>query len=230
MVMELYKYGKTVEKYVPKPVLKILEEKKKRVKGVKSMKIIGLTGTSGAGKSTVSEILMKKYGAEIIDADKVAKKLSKKGTMYTKSIIKSFGDEILDWQGELNRKKLANIIYEDEKKREQLNQLTFIYVVGEIKKQINKLNHKKIIVIDAPLLFESKLNQVCDFVIAVIANKEKKIERICKRDGISREEAILRLNAQNTDEFFKENSDYILYNQEEKEDLENQIASIKILQ
>lgn len=194
------------------------------------MKIIGLTGTSGAGKSTVSEILMKKYGAEIIDADKVAKKLSKKGTMYTKSIIKSFGDEILDWQGELNRKKLANIIYEDEKKREQLNQLTFIYVVEEIKKQINKLNHKKIIVIDAPLLFESKLNQVCDFVIAVIANKEKKIERICKRDGISREEAILRLNAQNTDEFFKENSDYILYNQEEKEDLENQIASIKILQ
>lgn len=194
------------------------------------MKLIGLTGTSGAGKSTVSKILQEEYGAEIIDADKVAKQLTKKGTLYTKSIIRSFGDEILDWQGELNRKKLANIIYEDEKKREQLNQLTFIYVVDEIKRQINTLHHKKIIVIDAPLLFESKLNQICDFVIAVIAKEERKIERICNRDGISREDAICRLRAQKTDEFFKENCDYILNNQEEIEDLKEQIASIKILQ
>ena len=152
------------------------------------MKIIGVTGSSGAGKDTLCEILENKYNAEIVDADKIARKLSKKGTMYLKSIVDCFGSNIIDRQGELNRKKLASIIFEDEKKREELNRLTFIYVVDEIKRQINKLK-KDIIVVNAPLLFESNLNQICDFVIAIIADKDIQIERIMKRDSLSKEEA-----------------------------------------
>ena len=133
------------------------------------MKIIGVTGSSGAGKDTLCEILENKYNAEIVDADKIARKLSKKGTMYLKSIVDCFGSNIINRQGELNRKKLASIIFEDEKKREELNKLTFIYVVDEIKRQINKLK-KDIIVVNAPLLFESNLNQICDFVIASIGS------------------------------------------------------------
>ena len=84
------------------------------------MKIIGVTGSSGAGKTEACKIIVKNNDAEIIDADEVAKKLSKKGTMYLNSIIDSFGEDIVYKNGALNRKKLANMIYEDDKKREQL--------------------------------------------------------------------------------------------------------------
>lgn len=191
------------------------------------MKIIGVTGSSGAGKDTLCEILENKYNAEIVDADKIARKLSKKGTMYLKSIVDCFGSNIINRQGELNRKKLASIIFEDEKKREELNRLTFIYVVDEIKRQINKLK-KDIIVVNAPLLFESNLNQICDFVIAIIADKDVQIERIMKRDGLSKEEAEKRINMQNTNEFFEENADYIIYNKESLKDIEKQLKKIKI--
>ena len=191
------------------------------------MKIIGITGSSGAGKDTVCEILEKKYNAEIVDADKVAKELSKKGSMYLNSIVNYFGTDIVNKQGELDRKKLANIIFEDDKKRAELNRLTFIHVVDEIKHRINTLN-KKIIVVNAPLLYESNLNQICDFVIAVIADRNKQINRIMKRDNITKEEAEKRLNIQNTNEFFIDNAEYILYNNESAEKLEEQISKIKI--
>lgn len=191
------------------------------------MKIIGLTGGSGAGKNTVCEIIQKKYKAKVIDADKIAKNLQKKGSMYLNSIIDNFGADIVYKNGELNRKKLANIIYEDDKKREQLNELTFIYVVDEIKKKINKIK-EELIIINAPLLYESNLNQICDYVIAVISDEESRIERICKRDGTTKKEAKKRIAAQNTDEFFIENSDYIIYNQKDMKDLEKQIEKIKI--
>ena len=78
--------------------------------------IIGITGNSGAGKSTVCEILQKRYEAKIINADKIAKELSKKGTSYLAEIVKKFGQEILLENGELNRRKLADIIYHNRKK------------------------------------------------------------------------------------------------------------------
>lgn len=107
------------------------------------MKIIGITGSSGAGKDTICEIIEKKYNAEIIDADKIAKELSKKGTMYLDSIVNCFGTEIINKKGELNRKKLADIIFDDEQKREELNKLTFVHVVDEIQKdkQYKKENY-----------------------------------------------------------------------------------------
>lgn len=191
------------------------------------MKIIGITGSSGAGKDTICEIIEKKYNAEIIDADKIAKELSKKGTMYLDSIVNCFGTEIINKKGELNRKKLADIIFDDEQKREELNKLTFVHVVDEIQKKINNIK-KKIIVVNAPLLFESNLNKICDFVIAVIADRDKQIIRVMNRDNITKELAEKRINAQNTNEFFAENADYIIYNNEDIENIEEQLAKIKI--
>ena len=95
------------------------------------MKIIGITGTSGAGKTTVCEIIEKNYNAKKIDADKVAKELSKSGTEYYNEIIECFGTGILQNVGvavhgdpQIDRKKLANIIFNDDSKREDLNKIT----------------------------------------------------------------------------------------------------------
>lgn len=192
------------------------------------MKIIGVAGNSGAGKTTVCNILKEKYAAHIIDADEIAKKLSKKGTMYLQSIVEYFGHDIIDNRGELKRKELANLIYENEEKRNGLNELTFNYVVREIKNNINKLKDKELIVIDAPLLFESNLDQVCDLVIGVIAKDESKIERICNRDNIDEDLAKKRLNIQKNNEYIKEKADYIIYNDASIKELEKEIEKIKL--
>lgn len=104
--------------------------------------IIGITGSSGAGKSTVAKILEQKYNAKVIMADKIAKTLSKKGSNYWKEIIKNFGTSILQSNGELNRKKLAHLIYHNVEKRNTLNSCTLKYIVQEIKQEIQKLKQQ----------------------------------------------------------------------------------------
>ena len=192
------------------------------------MKIIGITGTSGAGKTTICNILKKQYSAYIIDSDEIAKRLSKKGSIYLQSIVEYFGQGILDNDGELKRSELANIIYESDEKRQRLNNLTFIYVVQEIKDKINQLIGKELIIIDAPLLFESKLNQICDFVIGIIAKDEEKIQRICKRDDISVEMAKKRLNIQITEDEICKKSDFVIENNGNIEQLEKELKKISI--
>ena len=113
--------------------------------------IIGITGSSGAGKSTVCEMIEKTYNSKTITADKIARKLSEKGTEYLNEIIQRFGNNVLTENGDLNRRKLANIIYSSKQKRQELNQITFKYIKKEIEKEIKNSNNK-IITIDAPLL------------------------------------------------------------------------------
>ena len=187
------------------------------------MKIIGVTGTSGAGKTTVCAILKEKYDACIIDADEIARRLSKKGSMYLQSIVEYFGENIIDQEGELKRSELASLIYEDEEKRQGLNRLTFMYVVQEIKNKINELVGKSLIVIDAPLLFESKLDQICDFVIGITAKEEQKIQRICNRDHISYEMAKKRLTIQITEDEIQKKADFVIQNNGDVQVLEQQL-------
>lgn len=185
--------------------------------------ILGITGSSGAGKSTVCEILEKKYHAKIINADKIAKKLSQKGTEYLAKIVQSFGTDILLENGELNRRKLADIIYQDSQKRELLNQCTFQYIKKEIEKQIQEAQ-EELIAIDAPLLFEAKLEEFCNFTIAVIAqNKEMQLQRIMKRDGIEEAHAKQRIAAQPENEYYISKCDYQIINDNKLEDMEAQI-------
>lgn len=187
--------------------------------------IIGITGSSGSGKSTVCSILQKKYNAKIIDADKIAKQLSQNNKEYLADIVNQFGKEIILENGMLNRPKLADIIYNNEEKRELLNKCTFKYIKAEIQKEIGK--YKDIIVIDAPLLFEAGLEKSCDRTIAVISdNKELQIKRIMQRDNIERKIAIDRLNAQKQNEFYIKNCDYVIKNNGDIEDLNNQVDTI----
>lgn len=196
------------------------------------MKVIGITGSSGAGKTTLSKILKEKYHYEVIDADKVARDLSIPGTEYLNKIRLNFGETVFFEDGTLNRKALAQKIYTNKKDLEILNNLTFKFVVEEIEKKILKIQNfqekndlNKFIVIDAPLLFESNLDKKCDCVIALIANENVKINRICKRDNITEEIAKRRLDIQQTDEYYIKKADFIIENNDESK-LEDSIEGI----
>ena len=176
------------------------------------MIVLGITGSSGSGKTATSYILNQRADTQVIDADEIAKELNQIGTEYLKSIRNVFGDSFFFEDGNLNRKALANEIYTSKESLEKLNELTFEYVVKEIVSRLQKIKDKKIVVIDAPLLFEAGLNKYCNYTISLIAEKELKVERICLRDNIDRQTALKRLSIQQNDEFYIKNSDFIIKN------------------
>ena len=172
--------------------------------------ILGITGNSGSGKSHLSQIISKRINAQIIDADEIVKELSEPGNNYYNKIIELFGKQILK-ENKLNKKQIAQIIYNDSEKREKLNKLTYKYVVEEIKKRVEKSKQKNII-IDAPLLFERKLDKIYNKTIAILADFEIKLQRITNRDKIDKKIAKARLDIQPNDEYYKKNADYIIKN------------------
>lgn len=191
------------------------------------MKIIGITGTSGSGKTTLSQLLNKREDVKLIDADKVVREMSIPGTEYLEAIKNTFGEEVFLKDGTLNRKALASKIYNDGQALKDLNKLTFKYVVTEILERIKNTNENdtKYIVIDAPLLFEAGLEKHCNIVIALIADYDLKIKRICRRDNIDKKTAESRLNIQHENSFYTEKADYVITNNENC-DLEKEIKKI----
>ena len=186
------------------------------------MKIIGITGGSGAGKTTVTKYL-KKCGAEIIDADITAREVVEKGKPALKKIEQEWKDVVVN--GVLDRRALANIVFNDSHALHKLNTITHKYIIDEIKKGI-KLSNAEIFVIDAIALFESGLAELCDITVCVIADKETRIKRIMARDELTKSEAMDRINAQKNDDFYKENADFTIYNNDNESNLEEIIERI----
>ena len=171
------------------------------------MIIIGLTGPTGAGKSSLTEIAEAK-GFKVIDCDKTARKATEKGTEALNAVVSVFGDDILFENGELNRKALAEKAFKNRESTELLNKTLLPFIVKLVKAECNSER----VLLDAPTLFESGLDNDCDATISVLANTKIRLERIVKRDNISKEAALLRINAGKSEDFYKQNSDYILYN------------------
>ncbi len=191
-----------------------------------NIKIIGLTGGIATGKSTVSEIL-KNNGYTVIDADIIAREVVRIGKPSYEKIKESFGNEVLLENKEINRKKLGSLVFNDIYKLSLLNELTHPYIYEEILNQINKNKEKnrQIIFIDIPLLFEEedkikKSGIEFDQIWLVASDEDIQVQRLMKRDKISKEEAIKKINLQMNLKEKIDKSDLVIYNNSSKKELE----------
>lgn len=187
---------------------------------MQSSLVIGITGGSGSGKSAVSQIA-KSLGFTIIDADKTAHEIILKGEDAYFEIIENFGDVLLP-DGEINRKKLGNIVFSDKSKLELLNGITHSKIIEKIKSSLMTGKY----IIDAPLLFECGLDSLCDKTVAVVADSDIRIERIVKRSNVSYEYAKGIIKNQPKDDFYIEKADAVIYNNSSLTVLENEVLGM----
>lgn len=177
------------------------------------MKRIGITGPTGAGKTTVLKAL-ESLGVGILDADAVYYDLLSGSEEMKKQLRERFGDGILDNSGAIDRKKLGSIVFADSAALLDLNRITHKYVGEELgrREALAAAAGVKAVAIDAIALIESGLGKSCDAVVCVLAPAEVRIRRIMARDGIPEEYARSRVEAQKPDSFYRENSDLVLEN------------------
>ena len=175
--------------------------------------VIGLTGQTGAGKSTVSKVFVQN-GFRLIDADAISRHVVARGSHCLADLQECFTDAILTPDGELDRKVMASIAFSDHRKLEMLNTIMYPYIVGEILRMIHRFSQQnhKLILLDAPTLFESRADDFCDLIISVVAKPELRMQRIMERDHISEKAAQQRMEMQLTEEFFRLHSDTVLEN------------------
>lgn len=182
--------------------------------------VIGLTGQTGAGKSTVSRIFAAN-GFCIIDADQIARSVVHKGSRCLTELSECF-DNILLPNRELDRVALAKQAFCNKKNLELMNSIMYPYIMGEILRQIhyNARMGYKLILLDAPTLFESRADDFCELIISVMAKEEIRKDRIMKRDQMTESAALARMHVQMPDYFFLEHSDFIIKNNKDLINLE----------
>ncbi len=178
------------------------------------MPIIGLTGQSGAGKGLFCSVCREFDGVYALDTDKTARLVVEKGKPALKELCGYFGEQILHDDGTLNRPLLASIAFSDSEKHEKLNQITHFYILKEIEAWLARMkeNGARAMIIDAPLLFESGADALCDVTVGITAPYETRLARIMERDGIDEESAKRRLDCQMPESFFAQKCTYILSN------------------
>lgn len=177
------------------------------------LKIIGLTGPSGAGKTLFSFFLCAK-GCPCINADELYHSMLIPPSILLDAIRREFGDEFFNENGELDRKALGKFVFSSKEKLELLNATVLPLVIEKMQKIANdyEKNGAKLLIIDAPTLFEAGYDKSCDITVSILAPENIRVERISERDEISIDDAVLRTNAQKNDSFYYERSDRIIIN------------------
>ena len=191
------------------------------------MKIIGLCGGSGSGKGAVGKIFSEN-GYFTIDTDKVYRDITDNTSRCLDALVCEFGGDILNSAGTLNRKALADIVFSDKVKLRRLNAITHKFVLERVRDIITELPPDKYVgaVVDAPLLYESGFDKECDYVIAVVADMELRVNRIISRDGIEREAAYKRINSQISDDHIGALADFVIDNNGDLSMLKDKVLEI----
>ena len=187
--------------------------------------IIGITGSIATGKTLVTNYLREK-GYKVIDADEISRAVLNKGEKGYDEVLKYFSENILDQKKNIDRKKLAQIIFTDEEKRRVLEKIIHPLVINEILNFIDNSDKKEDVFVSMPLLYEINFQKHLDKVIAVYSNRDKQIERLTKRDNISYEYAIKKIESQYPQEKKVELADYVIDNSLSKEETIKNIEKI----
>lgn len=188
---------------------------------------IGLTGGIGSGKSTVSAML-KEAGFSIIDADIIAKSVLEKYPEILEKVKIDFGVGFFDWRGQFRRKEFGNHIFRFPKQRVKYEGIILPYIKKEIEYELEKLKKKgaSMVIVDAPTLIENDLHKDMDYVILVWVDTNTQLQRVRSRDGLSREDAINRINAQIPLEKKKDFANIIIENNDTLVKTKTQVESL----
>ena len=185
--------------------------------------IVGITGSIGSGKTTVAK-LFSRHWFKRIDADEIAHEIIKKNSIAYKKIVKIFGNGILDKNKNIERKKLGDIVFNDRKSLRKLNSITHPIIIAEIKKIQKKCGENTKIVIDAPLLLETKTKNLADKIIVVNCDKKNIMNRIDKKYSKEKIEKILKIQMPPNDKL--KYADFAIDNNKDLKHLEMQVKNI----
>ena len=190
-------------------------------------RVIGLTGGIGSGKSTVSNFLAE-FGAIIIDADKIGHESYLPNTETWQTLVKTFGKEILASDNTIDRKKLGTIVFENPDRLKQFNAIVHPPMFEIAKKKIEESRRKrnKLVVLDAPILFEANWTPLVDEVWVVVANKSNVIKRAVTRSGLPEKQILSRINAQLSNKERIKRAKVVIHNDGTTEDLRKQVKKL----
>lgn len=191
------------------------------------MLLVGLTGSIATGKSTVAAIL-KGMDYTLIDADQIARDVVGPSSPGLKALCSRFGREILDPSGELNRSYLGKIVFHDPLARAWLNDILHPLIIQRMQEEIQKhrSDPEKIIVVDVPLLFETGLDAMMDYIVVVYADEATQLSRLMDRDGLSGEEAKQRIAAQMPVKEKVKKADFVIDNTGFRQQTEQQVKEL----
>lgn len=187
-------------------------------------RVIGITGGIASGKSNVCSVV-KELGYPVINCDKISFDLSKKGEPLYKAILESFGEDYLLDDGEINRKKLGKLIFLNSSAKLILNQISHPLILEEAKKQIATYKDG-LVFIEVPLLYEAKLEGLCDKVICVFLSKKLQVERLIEREGIDEDYALAKIHSQMDLYMKKSLADYVVDSKGSFDETKAQVINI----
>ena len=188
--------------------------------------VLGITGGVGCGKSTLLSMLEKKKGAKVILADNLGHEVMEPGTECYEQIVALLGCSILDETGHIKREKMAQIIYGDDEKRRQVNEIVHPSVKKEIKERIRMWQAEPLVVVETALMFESGCDAYCDEVWGIFTDPEIRIDRLLKSRGYSREKSLSIMQKQMSYEELKQKCSHVLFNDEDPDKLWEQIKEL----